>query len=286
MPGAIEELYQMLLLFIFLDMLAILAGAGLTFVVQSSSVFTSTITPLVGIGVISLKRMYPLTLGSNIGTTTTSLLAALTADGEDLAKTLQIAFCHFFFNISGILLWYPIPFMRRVPLNGAKFLGKTTAKYRWFAVAYLLIVFFIIPAIIFALSLIEPLWVMGGILIVVGLFAAFIVIVKILQAKKPRFLPRILRDWKFLPIYFRSLEPYDRVIMKLFGWCNCRWCRRCQKGDDSESGSAFEEITDTVKEKAPDEYKYTENGLKKDFKNTSQNGKVNGAYDGYENEVV
>ena len=214
--------------------------------------------------------MYPLTLGSNIGTTTTGLFTALTADGEDLAKTLQIAFCHFFFNISGILIWYPIPFMRHVPLNGAKFLGETTAKYRWFAVAYLLVVFFIIPAIIFGLSLIEPLWVMGGILIVVGLFAAFIVIVKILQAKKPKCLPRILRDWKFLPTYFRSLEPYDRVIMKLFGWCRC-W----KKKNDEEKGNALEEITELGKEKFPDENDNTDNGVKNDFGDTSQNEKVN-----------
>ena len=209
----------------------------MTFVVQSSSVFTSTITPLVGIGVISLKRMYPLTLGSNIGTTTTSLLAALTADGRDLPKTLQIAFCHFFFNISGIIIWYPIPFMRRIPINGAKFLGNTTAKYRWFAVFYLLIVFFIIPALIFGLSLIQPLWVMGGILIFVGVIVLFIVVVKILQAKKPQWLPRVLRDWKFLPIYFRSLAPYDRVIMKCFGCCKC-----CRNDLKMEEKNKMEEI--------------------------------------------
>ena len=46
----------------------------MTFLVQSSSVFTSALTPLVGLGVISVERVYPLTLGSNIGTTTTALL--------------------------------------------------------------------------------------------------------------------------------------------------------------------------------------------------------------------
>ena len=60
----------------FTGYLAIFAGAGLTIMVQSSSVFTSTLTPLVGMNIISLERMYPLTLGSNIGTTTTGLLAA------------------------------------------------------------------------------------------------------------------------------------------------------------------------------------------------------------------
>ena len=45
----------------------ILIGAIVTFLVQSSSVFTATITPLVGSGVLTLERAYPLTLGSNIG---------------------------------------------------------------------------------------------------------------------------------------------------------------------------------------------------------------------------
>ncbi|XP_072317219.1 LOW QUALITY PROTEIN: sodium-dependent phosphate transport protein 2B-like [Eucyclogobius newberryi] len=70
--------------------IAILVGAGMTFIVQSSSVFTSAITPLVGVGVISLERAYPLTLGSNIGTTTTAILAAMASPGEKLAHSLQI----------------------------------------------------------------------------------------------------------------------------------------------------------------------------------------------------
>jgi len=50
-------------------------GAGLTVVVQSSSVFTSTLVPLVGMGLVSLERVFPLILGSNIGTTITGILA-------------------------------------------------------------------------------------------------------------------------------------------------------------------------------------------------------------------
>ncbi|CAK6450313.1 unnamed protein product [Pipistrellus nathusii] len=46
--------------------LAILVGAGMTFIVQSSSVFTSTLTPLIGVGVISVERAYPLTLGPTL----------------------------------------------------------------------------------------------------------------------------------------------------------------------------------------------------------------------------
>ncbi|XP_042349675.1 sodium-dependent phosphate transport protein 2A isoform X2 [Plectropomus leopardus] len=70
--------------------MAMLVGAGVTFVVQSSSVFTSAMTPLIGIGVISLERAYPLTLGSNIGTTATALLAALASPGNKLAAAIQV----------------------------------------------------------------------------------------------------------------------------------------------------------------------------------------------------
>ena len=77
-------------------------GCVLTFIIQSSSVFTSTLTPLVGLGIVTLERMYPLTLGSNIGTTITGILAALTATSTTLEFALQIALCHTFFNVTGI----------------------------------------------------------------------------------------------------------------------------------------------------------------------------------------
>ena len=72
--------------------LAMLIGAGVTMLVQSSSVFTSTLTPLVGIGLLSLERMFPLTLGSNIGTTFTGILAALALKGaaEDRRHGFQV----------------------------------------------------------------------------------------------------------------------------------------------------------------------------------------------------
>ena len=76
----------------FTGYLAILIGAGLTIVVQSSSIFTSTLTPLVGIGVIEIDRMYPLTLGSNIGTTTTAILSALANSGDKLLDSLQVIY--------------------------------------------------------------------------------------------------------------------------------------------------------------------------------------------------
>ncbi|XP_070374332.1 sodium-dependent phosphate transport protein 2C isoform X16 [Equus asinus] len=69
--------------------LAILVGASLTFMLQSSSVFTAAIVPLMGVRVISLERAYPLFLGSNIGTTTTALLAALASPADMLLSAVQ-----------------------------------------------------------------------------------------------------------------------------------------------------------------------------------------------------
>ena len=44
-----------------------------------------------GLGVISIERAYPLTLGSNIGTTTTAILAALASPREKLSSAFQVS---------------------------------------------------------------------------------------------------------------------------------------------------------------------------------------------------
>uniref|UniRef100_A0A8C7TDF1 Sodium-dependent phosphate transport protein 2B n=1 Tax=Oncorhynchus mykiss TaxID=8022 RepID=A0A8C7TDF1_ONCMY len=217
--------------------IAILVGAGMTFIVQSSSVFTSAITPLVGIGVISLERAYPLTLGSNIGTTTTAILAAMAAPGETLANSLQIALCHFFFNIAGILLWYPIPFTR-IPIRLARALGNRTANYRWFAAIYLLLCFFLMPLTILGLSLAG--WqALVGVAVPIVVLAIFIIIVNLMQTRCPRYLPSRLRNWDFLPRPLHSMAPWDGVIMSGMAFCGtrcCCCCKCCQKTEDEEKG--------------------------------------------------
>lgn len=65
---------------------------------------------------------------------------------------LQIALVHLFFNLCGIMIYYPVPAMR-FPIPVAKGLGRITAEYRWFAIAYLVFVFFLIPISIFGLSM-------------------------------------------------------------------------------------------------------------------------------------
>ncbi|XP_064146823.1 sodium-dependent phosphate transport protein 2C [Loxodonta africana] len=199
--------------------LAILVGAGLTFVVQSSSVFTAAVVPLMGVGVISMERAYPLFLGSNIGTTTTALLAALATPSNMLLSAVQVALIHFLFNLAGILLWYVVPALR-LPIPVAKRFGDLTARYRWVAIAYLLLSFLLLPLAAFGLSLAGStvLAAVGG--PVAGLLL-LVVLVNVLQCHRPTWLPRCLRSWAWLPHWLHSLEPWDGLVTHC---CPCQAC--------------------------------------------------------------
>jgi len=207
---------------------AMVIGVGVTILVQSSSITTSTLTPLVGIGVITIERAYPITLGANIGTTITGILAAISSDGTKLANALQVALAHLFFNISGIIIWYPIPVMRKVPISAAKAMGNITAKYRWFALVYIITVFFLFPVAVFGLSLISV-WALIGVGVPFLLIMSLITVINILQRKRPTILPQKYRDWNWLPIYLHSLHPYDSKMTKFFGLFTC-----CKKEETPE----------------------------------------------------
>ncbi|HVS16694.1 MAG TPA: Na/Pi symporter [Thermoanaerobaculia bacterium] len=124
---------------------AIVAGAVVTVMVQSSSISTSVMVPLVGAGVITLVQLFPFTIGANIGTTVTAIIASL-ATGSPAAIT--IAFSHLLFNLSGMVLIYFLPPVRRIPLWLASRMGDVAARNRVAAVAYVLIAFYVVPIIL------------------------------------------------------------------------------------------------------------------------------------------
>jgi sodium-dependent phosphate cotransporter len=197
--------------------IAILIGTGVTMVIQSSSVFTSALTPLVGIGILSLERMYPLTLGANLGTTFTAIIIALSQNADDMPIAFHVALCHVFFNISGVLLYYPIP-VTRIPIRMAKFLGNKTARYRWYPIAYLLVLFVILPAVVFGLS--SASWIaLVAVATPIMLVLLAIAAIRYMQTTRPDVLPVKLKTWKFLPLWCRSLKPYDDLIRKIC--CKC-----------------------------------------------------------------
>jgi sodium-dependent phosphate cotransporter len=126
-------------------------GLGLTAFVQSSSVTTSLVVPLVGGGILTIEQIFPYTLGANIGTTVTALLAAMAAQGTSPAPTyaLAIALVHLYFNIMGIIFLYP---MKKVPIYLAKRVARYVSTNRKMAFVFILVVFFAIPGAIILLD--------------------------------------------------------------------------------------------------------------------------------------
>ena len=117
--------------------------------VQSSSITTSTFTPLVGLSVISLEQMLPLTLGANLGTTCTAFIASLVTESTN---AVQIAVCHFLFNLTGVVILYPIPMIRKIPITYAKRLGSIVSTHKLFSVLYTAYVFVFVPLILLGIS--------------------------------------------------------------------------------------------------------------------------------------
>lgn len=127
------------------------AGAGVTVLAQSSSVTTSLMVPLAAANTLSLKQIYPYTLGANIGTTMTALIAALAAS-EYAGEALTIALVHLLFNIFATVLIYGVPFLRNLPLRGATVLSEAATKNKWYVVAWVGGVYLALPGAILFLS--------------------------------------------------------------------------------------------------------------------------------------
>jgi solute carrier family 34 (sodium-dependent phosphate cotransporter) len=125
---------------------ALTLGILLTAVVQSSSITTSIIVPLIGAGVLTLRQVFPYTLGANLGTTVTAIMAALVTSNE---AALAVAFAHLAFNICGIVIFLPLA---KIPIGIAQRLSGLILKSRLYPIAFIIMLFFVIPiAIIFLL---------------------------------------------------------------------------------------------------------------------------------------
>ncbi|MEE8457545.1 MAG: Na/Pi symporter [Acidimicrobiia bacterium] len=119
-------------------------GVLVTVAVQSSSITTSILVPIVASGMLLVRNAYPITLGANIGTTVTALIAAL-ATGS--VNGMTIALVHLLFNVVAILIIYPWERIRYVPVILAEKLADVAVTRKWIAVAYTGIVFLAIPIV-------------------------------------------------------------------------------------------------------------------------------------------
>jgi sodium-dependent phosphate cotransporter len=69
--------------------------------------------------------------------------------------------------------------------------------------------FFVIPFYIFALSMAGSVALYIGVLPLLTIFL-LAVLINVLQNVVPQHLPEKLKNWNFLPLWMRSLDPIDR----------------------------------------------------------------------------
>lgn len=122
--------------------MGILVGIGVTVAVQSSTITTSILVPLVAAGILTVRNAYPITLGANVGTTITALLASLAVVRPE---GLTIALVHTLFNLTALALIYPIPAVRYVPVRLAERLAATATEHRSIIVVYVVGLFLAMP---------------------------------------------------------------------------------------------------------------------------------------------
>lgn len=122
----------------------IIIGALITMLVQSSSITTSLLVPMYAAGMLSAYNAFPLLIGANIGTTITGLLAS-TVSGSSAGVT--IALVHTLFNMGGMVIFYPIPGMRKIPIWLSEQLAALILKNRLWAFGFLFGIFFVIPGV-------------------------------------------------------------------------------------------------------------------------------------------
>lgn len=127
---------------------SLLWGTGLTAAIHSSSTTTSFIVQLVAADKLSIKKAFPFIMGANIGTTITALIASISKS----EAALSIALAHVLFNVIGVLIFFPIPVIRDIPLHMARYLGSLTVKNRLVGLVYIILTFFLIPFILIYLS--------------------------------------------------------------------------------------------------------------------------------------
>lgn len=116
-------------------------GLLLTSVIQSSSLTTSLIVPLVATGKIQLRKAFQFILGANLGTTITAILASLFKS----EAAISLALAHFLFNLIGVSIFLFIPALNRIPTFLSDRLGYFTLKSRIIGFSYILLTFFILP---------------------------------------------------------------------------------------------------------------------------------------------
>ena len=121
---------------------AFLVGLLLTVLAQSSSITTSLIIPFAGAGILTLEQIFPYTLGANLGTTITAILASLIIGNTN---AVTVAFAHLIFNISGTIIWWPL---KTIPIRISRKFSVIAIKSKMLPIGYIIVMFFLIPLLV------------------------------------------------------------------------------------------------------------------------------------------
>lgn len=122
-------------------------GVLITSAIQSSSVSTSLLVPLVATEKIRLKNAFPFIIGANLGTTITALIAA--SFNSEVA--MSIAFTHLIFNLFGAILFMSTSFFRNGLVNFIKKFAIILTRKRVVGLAYIIMTFFLLPFILISI---------------------------------------------------------------------------------------------------------------------------------------
>ncbi len=109
--------------------LGVLAGFGLTGIVQSSSATIGILQALASQGLVDLRTALPILFGDNIGTTVTAMLSSI---GASVAAR-RAALVHFLFNVLGTIL-----FMAMLPVVTPVVMAASSEVVRQIANAHTL----------------------------------------------------------------------------------------------------------------------------------------------------
>jgi sodium-dependent phosphate cotransporter len=118
-------------------------GLVTTAAIRSSTITTSVVVPMVAKKIVDFRSAAaPFILGANIGTTVTAFIAAMLSSNT---SSISIAIAHFLFNAIGVIIFFPIPALKEIPIRLAKLMGDLTYRYRIIGFAFILFTFFIVP---------------------------------------------------------------------------------------------------------------------------------------------
>jgi len=122
---------------------ALVMGASLYFYTRSSHAELSTFVLICRTGEAVLFGVYALGIIAVVFMATSSTQAS-----RDTDAAFVVAIAHTTFNLLGILIFYPVPMLRRIPVAIAEWTAEIGARRRSLIAVYIIGVFFVLPIVI------------------------------------------------------------------------------------------------------------------------------------------